>query len=559
MTHIMSHLYQTSLRGLDVLRNPLLNKGSAFTQEERNLLGLNGLLACHISTLEEQIKRVYLNFSRKKTHLGKYLYLLGLMNRNEILFYQFVIKYISEMLPIIYTPTVGDASVQYSMLYMHQRGLFCSYLLRDRMEEMIANIPQRDVEVIVVTDGERILGLGDQGIGGIAISIGKLALYTIFAGIHPEKTLPVLLDVGTNNPQHLQNELYLGWRHQRIVGAEYDVFIEQFVQALQRRYPRALLQWEDFGKGNAARILERYRTQVLSFNDDIQGTGAVALAALFSAIKVNHSCLIDQKIVILGGGSAGIGIAKMIYQGMREEGLTHKDALERIFIVDVRGLLHTHSEQVDVNQQPFLYPIEALKHWKVDLQGMISLHDVIIHAHPTVLIGVSGQGGAFTKEIISSMAKQSSRPIVLPLSNPTSKSECTPNELIEWTQGKAILATGSPFSPVEYQGKQIAVSQCNNVYIFPGIGLGALAAEAKQITDGMFLKAAKILADFSPALKNAQAPLLPLIEQVREVSREIAMGVAKRAIEEGVARVSLEELERRIDALRWDPSYPRFV
>jgi len=548
-----------SLKGADLLHNPLWNKGSAFTQEERDVLKLNGLLPSHISTLEEQFKRVHAAFVRKKTPLGKYAYLLDLLSRNEHLFYQYVLKYPVETLPFIYTPTVGEASVQYSTMFSNQRGLYLSYPLQDKMEEMIYNHACDDVQVIVATDGERILGLGDQGLGGMAISIGKLSLYTVFGGIHPAKTLPVILDVGTNNPQHLQNELYLGWRHRRLQGAEYDAFIERFIQAIRKRYPKALLQWEDFGKNNAARILEKYRHSILSFNDDIQGTGAATLAALLAAIKVSKSRLENQRVVIVGGGSAGVGIARMVLSAMVREGLSTDEALRRIFIVDSHGLLHSGFQHADENQRPLLHPQDALQGWRVQNPQAISLMEVVAHAHPTALIGVCGQGGIFTKELIQEMAQHTERPIVLPLSNPTSKAECTPSELIEWTHENAIIATGSPFDPVEYLGRTISIAQCNNVYIFPGLGLGALAATAREITDSMFHEAAHILANYSPALQNPQAALFPPLSEVRAVTREIAIGVAHCALKEGVGTTPEHEIEERVDAIMWTPRYPKIV
>lgn len=546
-------------RGIRILQNPLWNKGTAFTQEERDALGLNGLLPQQISTLQEQIKRVYAGFVRKKTPLGKYTYLLELLNHNEHLFFQFVAQNPSETLPYIYTPTVGEASIQYSMIFTHPRGLYLSFPQQDKMEEMLGNYPSDEVQIVVATDGERILGLGDQGIGGIAISIGKLALYTIFAGIPPAKTLPVILDVGTNNPQHLQNELYLGWRHRRQSGAEYDAFIDKFVEAVKKRYPKALIQWEDFGKANASRVLEKYRKSTLSFNDDIQGTGAATLAALLAAIKVSKERLDNQRVVIVGGGSAGIGIAKMIQSAMMQEGLSKEDALRRIFIVDAHGLLHTGFQHADENQKQLLHPQEALAGWKVENPQAVTLMELVAHAHPTVLIGVCGQAGIFTKEVIQEMAKHVKRPIVFPLSNPTSKAECTPSEVIEWTKEAAIIATGSPFDPVEYLGRKIAIAQCNNVYIFPGLGLGALAAEASEVTDSMFLVAANILANYSPAIDDPEAALFPPLEKVPAVSRQIAIGVAKRALLDRVGKTPEHEIEAKVDSLIWTPRYPKIV
>lgn len=545
-------------KGQEILNTSLLNKGTAFTQEERNELGLNGLLPPQISSIEQQIKRSYLNLTQKRTPLEKYEALVGLLSRNELLFYQFVARYPAEILPIIYTPTVGDAAMQYSRSYFHQRGLYLSYLLKDRLDEVLANYPQSEVDVIVVTDGERILGLGDQGIGGMTIPIGKLSLYTLFGGIHPARTLPIILDVGTNNQSLLQDELYLGWHHTRLSGSEYDDFVDRFVKAIHKRYPKVLLQWEDFGKDNARKLLDRYRDQLLSFNDDIQGTAAVTVGALLAAIKVTKQKLTDQRIAILGGGSAGTGIADTIVAALMAEGLSKEEACRRIYLIDIDGLLHFSSKQVYEAQSPYVQPQSALKNWKVNAEH-ITLFDVVANAHPTILIGVCAHGGAFTKEIIEEMARHTPQPIIFPLSNPTSKSECTAEEAIQWTQGKAILATGSPFPPFVFQGKTHKIGQCNNVYIFPGVGLGALAAQATKITDGMFLEAARILATFSPAIKDPNASLFPTIEQVRAVSRQIALAVAKKACEEKVAQCSLSEIEKGIEAHVWDPHYPKYV
>lgn len=547
---------KTQLRGYQLLQNPLFNKGTAFTKKERDELGLNGLLPPHISTIDEQLYRCRLSFQRKKTPLGKYLFLLELLHRNELLFYQFVSKNPAEMLPFIYTPTVGEASTHYSMIFSQERGLYLSYPLKDQMEKIFEEFPMDDIEVIVATDGERILGLGDQGLGGMAISVGKLALYSTFAGIHPAKTLPVILDVGTNNQEHLENDLYLGWRHSRLTGQEYDEMIEEFVRVVKKRYPNALLQWEDFGKNNAPRVLEKYRKKTLSFNDDIQGTGAVTVAALLSAIQVIQSEISHQRFVIVGGGSAGTGIASMLIQAMEQEGLSGEDALRRVFLLDSKGLLHTGSIRASESQRPFLHPKEALEGWVLDESEKISLKDVVRNAKPTALVGVCGQSGIFDKELIQEMARHVDRPIILPLSNPTSKAECIPSQAIEWTHGKAILATGSPFAPVEYLGRSITIGQCNNVYIFPAIGLGSLAVKAKEITEAMFLTAARILANHAPALQEKDASLFPPLDQVRSVCREIARGVARQAIQDKVAQVTEQELEERIDQLMWDPVYP---
>lgn len=545
-------------KGPQILNTSLFNKGTAFTLEERGQLGLTGLLPPKVSTPEEQIQRSYQNFSMNRTPLEKYGSLVGLLSRNELLFYQFASRHISEILPIIYTPTVGDAAVNYSRIYFHQRGLYLSYPLKDQLDQALANYPHDDVEVIVVTDGERILGLGDQGIGGMTIPIGKLSLYTIFAGIHPAKTLPIILDVGTNNQELLKDELYLGWNHPRLTGAAYDDFVDRFVRAVKKRYPKVLLQWEDFGKDNARKLLHRYRDKILSFNDDIQGTAAVTVGALIAAVTVTKQKLSQQRVAILGGGSAGTGIAEMIVAAMVAEGLTHEQALSRIYLIDIDGLIHFSSKNIYESQRPYAQTQAALMNWKVNSET-ISLLDVVANGHPTILIGVCAQGGAFTKQVIEEMARHTERPIIFPLSNPTTKAECAPEEAIRWTRGKAIIATGSPFHPVEYQGRTYRFGQCNNVYIFPGIGLGALAAQATQVTDGMFLEAAQTLAAFSPAHKDATAPLFPPVEEVRKISRKIALAVAKKACEEKVAKAPLADIEKRIDALVWNPRYPKYV
>lgn len=547
---------QSKKRGDQILNVPLLNKGTAFNQEERDRFGLNGLLPPEISSVEIQIKRNYYNFSQKRTPLEKYEALMGLMSRNEILFYQLIARYPEEVLPIIYTPTVGDAAIQYSRIYFHQRGLYLSYPLRNRLEEAISNHPVDEVDVVVVTDGERILGLGDLGIGGMTIPIGKLSLYTLFAGIHPARTLPIILDVGTNNAELLNDELYLGWRKKRIRGAEYDAFVDEFVRALKKRYPKILLQWEDFGKDNARRLLDHYRDKILSFNDDIQGTASVALAGLLVASQVAGRKFKDERVVIVGAGSAGTGIADTVVAAMVDEGLDLKEARERIYLIDVNGLIYFGTNNMTEAQKPYAQPQSKIKDWKTQA-GSISLLDVISNAKPTVLVGVCAQGGAFTQKVVEEMYRHVKKPIIFPLSNPTIKAECTPEEALKWTEGNAIIATGSPFDPVTYNGKTHHITQCNNVYIFPGMGLGVLAAKASKVTDGMFLSAARTLAKNGPALKDSCASLFPSIPDAREIAKKIALAVAKKACEEGVASCPVQDLEKEIAARVWDPRYPQ--
>lgn len=536
-----------------ILNTPLLNKGTAFTNEERDRFGLHGFLPPHIETVEQQIRRTYENFERQPASLEKYIFLMNLLNHNEILFYQFVNRHVSEMLPYIYTPTVGDGAIFHSNIFAERRGLYLSYPLAHKMDEILANYPHDDVQVIVVTDGERILGLGDQGLGGMTIPIGKLILYTLFGGIHPAKTLPIMLDVGTNNEERLKNELYLGWRNPRLTGEEYNSFIDQFVKAIKKRFPNVLLQWEDFGKNNATRILEKYQHENLSFNDDIQGTASVTLGAMLAAVRSAKENLCDQRFVILGGGSAGSGIANLLVLAMEREGLNSQQARSKIYILDSQGLVHSGSQRIS----PLLkdYVRTDVKNWKLNDPEKIDLFDTVKNARPTVLIGVSGQGAVFTKEIIQEMAKHTKNPIIFPLSNPTSKTEAIPKDLIEWTNGNAIVATGSPFAPVTFGDNTYKIGQCNNVYIFPGVGAGSVAVKARAINEAMFLEASEIFAAFSPRINDPSASLFPDFSDIRKICREIAIGIGKKAIKEGLSNMSENEVEKRVDQLMWTPHY----
>ncbi len=425
-----------------ILSDPLLNKGTAFTQEERDHLKLNGLIPYHVSTLEEQVQRRYQNFKAQTTDLTRHLFLSALHNRNEVLFYKLVSEHITEMLPYIYTPTVGDVSLHYSYLYTEPRGIYLSYPQKNKIEEIINTISRDEIDVIVVTDGERILGLGDLGTGGMAIPVGKLTLYTLFGGIHPGRTLPMMLDVGTNNPTLLNDPLYIGWREKRISGKEYDAFVDRFVKAIKKKFPKVLLQWEDFGRDHARPLLEKYRHQICSFNDDIQGTASVALASLLTAIKMNHADLHQQRIVIFGGGSAGIGIANHFLGAMISAGITKEKALQEIYILDINGLVHLGLPDIPSHQKLFARSKSEIAKWKVSNKSLITLLDVVKEVRPTVLIGVSAQPGVFNEEVITTMARFVERPIIFPLSNPTSKCEAHPADLLQWTKGKAIIATG---------------------------------------------------------------------------------------------------------------------
>ncbi|MES0885234.1 NAD-dependent malic enzyme [Roseibium sp. SCP14] len=543
----------TSPANLRYLTNPLLNKGTAFSLHEREKLGLLGLLPPHVETLEDQIDRAYAAFSREETPLDKHIYLRGLQDTNEVLFYALLAKHLPEMMPIIYTPVVGDACKQFSEIYDHPRGLIIPYPERDCIDDMLENAIQPSVEAIVVTDGERILGLGDQGAGGMGIPIGKLSLYTAAGGINPAVTLPVLLDAGTNNEERLNDPLYIGWRHERITGDDYFEFVDLFVQAVKRKWPNVLLQFEDFAQQHAAPLLERYRDQLCTFNDDIQGTAAVTAATLLAASNVTGVPLKDATIAFLGAGSAGVGIAEQLVRLKVRQGLPEPQAREQIYMVDRNGLLTDAMMDLLPFQSPLVQSADKVKDWAED---EISLLDVINQAKPNILIGVSGQPGLFSEPVIRAMAANSQHPIVLPLSNPTSRVEATPEDIIHWSEGRSLVATGSPFDPVAYEGNTHHIAQCNNSYIFPGMGLGVLAAGARRVTDGMFMAAAEALAALSPALDQRTASLLPDVGDIREVSKAVAFAAGKQAQLDGVAPVADEEaLKAAIDAKFWTPHY----
>jgi malate dehydrogenase (oxaloacetate-decarboxylating) len=508
-----------------------------------------------VSTIEEQLQRVYENYLRKKSDIERYIFLCALQDRNETLFYRFLQDHVTEMMPIIYTPTVGQGCRQYSHVFRRPRGLYISYPYREQIGSLLNNAPAKDAEVIVVTDGERILGLGDLGVGGMGIPVGKLALYTLCAGIHPAKTLPILLDVGSDNQELLNDPLYLGWRHERVRGKDYDDFIDAFVTAVKRKFPRVLLQWEDFSKHNAPRLLERYRDELCTFNDDIQGTGAVTVAGLLAATKVMRTKLGEQHIVILGAGSAAIGISDQIVAAMMAEGSAELEARLKLWLVDSQGLVTTTRTNMEPFKQKYAQPAERTLHWNSKDGSRLTLADAVRNVKPTILIGTSAQSGAFTEEIVREMAAHAMRPVIFPLSNPTSKSEATPADLVDWTEGRAIIATGSPFTPVNYKGRVIRFGQCNNSFIFPGVGLGVIASGARRVTDAMFVAAARVLSDFAPVLQDPEAPLYPPLEQVREVSFKVAVAVAHEAQRAGLAEVDLENLEQLVSTKMWKPDY----
>ncbi len=552
---IGAEVLDVPFRGQLLLERALWNKGTAFTYEERRTLGLMGLLPPREETLDEQAARAFEAYGMKPTDLERHIYLRQLQDSNETLFYRLLLDHLAEMMPIVYTPTVGLACEKFSHIYRRPRGLFLAYPEREHIDEILENAASPQVEVIVVTDGERILGLGDQGAGGMGIPIGKLSLYTACGGINPATTLPIVLDVGTNNRERLDDPLYVGWRHERIAGEEYDAFIDAFVQAVKKKFPKVLLQWEDFAQAHAGPILERYRDQLCTFNDDIQGTAAVTTGTLLAAVAATGRKLRDQRVAIFGAGSAGCGIGEQLVAAMVEEGLTEREARDRFFLIDRPGLLHDGLAGLRPFQQKFVQPKERVIGWRAGAEA-IGLIDVVRHARPTILLGVSGQPGTFTEAVVRAMAEHVDRPIIFPLSNPTSRAEATPVDLISWTSGRALVATGSPFDDVSYGGRRVPIVQCNNSYIFPGLGLGILAAGARRVSDGMFMAAARALADCSPARHDPVAPLLPPLAESRRVSRAIALAVAVVAQRDGLAAAcEPAELQRLVDAKTWQPRY----
>ncbi len=542
--------------GMDLLDRPRLNKSTAFTEEERKKFGLYGLLPPQVESLDEQAVRAYEAYKRKDDDLERHIYLRALQDTNEVLFYRLLLDHIEEMTPMVYTPVVALACQQFSHIYRRPRGLFISYPLRDSIPQLLRNRPNPDVDVIVVTDGERILGIGDQGAGGMGIPIGKLSLYTLIGGIRPERTLPIVLDVGTNNSERIKDPEYFGWRHERVTGQAYFDFVDQFVTAVKQEFPTTCLQWEDFATPHARPILERYHDQLLTFNDDIQGTAAVALGAILGAVKVSGKNLKDQQIVFLGAGSAGIGVADGLRAAIVGDGLSEQEARSHFWFVDKDGLLHSGRKDLSPEQRVYAQPQERVSGWPATANGHIGLADVIGKIEATILIGLSTVGGAFTEAIVREMARKVQRPIIFPISNPTIKSEAKAEDLIRWTDARALIATGSPFAPVSYNGRTIPIAQCNNIYIFPAIGLGVVASGARRVTDPMILAAARALAENSPALHDASASLLPALTDLRKVAVEIATAVGLEAQKAGVAPKTTEEkLRQRVVETQWTPAY----
>jgi malate dehydrogenase (oxaloacetate-decarboxylating) len=547
------------LWGMDLLDTPIWNKGTAFNDDERTVFGLHGLLPPRVESLEEQVARAYEAFGLKGTDLERHIYLRQLQDANETLFYRLMLDHIEEMMPIVYTPTVGLACQQFSRIYRRPRGLFVSYPLRDSIAKILRSRPNPEVDVIVVTDGERILGLGDQGVGGLGIPIGKLSLYSLIGGIHPSRTLPIVLDAGTNNLPKLKDPEYLGWRHERVSGPEYFDFVDRFVQAVKTELPKTCLQWEDFATRNARPLLVRYQNELLTFNDDIQGTAAVVLGAIVGASTVAGKGIKEHKVVFVGAGSAAIGVADYLRAAMVEEGLSEKEAYARFWVIDKDGLLHRDRQDLSDEQKVYARSPEEISNWPHNQQGQIGLPEVINQIDATVLIGLSTVKGAFSEAIVRAMAKKTDRPIIFPLSNPTSHSEAEPADLTAWTEGRALVATGSPFAPVTYNGKTTEIAQCNNVFIFPAVGLGVVGSGARRVTDKMLLAAAKALGNHSPALKDPTGSLLPRVKAIRDVALDIAYAVGAKAQEEGLAPASeLEALRKKRVEKQWFPEYVEY-
>ncbi len=550
--------YKTKARGLAVLTTPSLNKGTAFTAEERKDLGLTGLLPPVISTLSAQVKAAFAQYQRLPDALSKNIYLTGLHDRNEVLFYRLLSGHLREMIPIVNDLTVGMAMQQYHHECRRPRGLYLSIDHLDGIEAAFANLGagREDIDLILATDAEQILGLGDWGVGGIEISIGKLAIYTAAGGIDPTRVIPVMLDVGTNRESLLKDPMYIGNRHPRVRGKRYDAFIDAYVAAATKLFPNALLQWEDFAPGNGRRILEKYRDRICTFNDDMQGTGAITLAAVVSAVRVVGSPLRNQRVVIFGAGTAGLGIADQIRDAMEREGLSREDAAERLWLVDTEGLLTDDmGERLREYQAPYARSGDEVKRWKRSGPGgVIDLAEVVRQVRPTMLIGTSAAPGVFTEAIVREMAKHCERPIIFPLSNPAAMAEATPADLIVWTEGRALIATGSPFQPVTYRGVTYVIGQVNNAMLYPGLCLGAIVSRARAISSNMFAAAANAVSSLV-AVRLPGASLLPHVDDLRIVSLTVAVAVAEAAVQDGVAGVTFKDIVQQVGDAMWEPAY----
>ncbi|MBF0297617.1 MAG: NAD-dependent malic enzyme [Oligoflexia bacterium] len=543
-------------KGQAVLTNAIINKGSAFTKKEREELDLQGLLPPAVSSMKIQLERTYENYQANANNLQKYIYLTALQDRNETLFYRLLFEHIEEMMPIVYTPVVGEACCKFSHIYRKPKGLYINYNDKDQIEKILYNSNITNPSIIVVTDGERILGLGDQGTGGMGISIGKLCLYTLCAGVAPSGTLPIMLDVGTDNEERLADPLYMGLRHKRIRGEAYQEFIDKFVAAIQKIYPNVVLQWEDFLKENALKQLARFRDKLCTFNDDIQGTAGVVVSGFYGALRITGKAMKDQRVLIAGAGASAQGISDLIVSALMEEGLTKEEAIKRIWTTDSKGLVTKDRPKLEEFKATYARAVDEISNYKCSNHSKITLEEVILNAKPTILIGTSGTPGNFSKEVVTAMTKVNERPIIFPLSNPTSKAECTPEDAIVWSEGKAIVATGSPFDPVLFNGKKYRIGQCNNAFIFPGVGLGIIVAGATRVTDGMFLEAAKALASQVTEQDISVNAVFPELKRIRECSKFVACATIRRAVKDGFADSEiLENMEKAVENAMWFPSY----
>lgn len=558
--HTGEKFIETSIAGRHLLTTPQLNKGTAFTQEERQVFDLQGTLPYRVETLDEQVKRAYLQFSAYTTRLQQNIYLMNLSEKNQILFYKLVSHHLAEMLPVIYTPIVGSAVQHYSREFRQPRGLYITYADQHQIDKILQNRSNPDINLIVVTDGEGVLGIGDQGVGGMDIPIAKLMVYSLCGGIDPKRTIPICLDVGTNNQELINDPLYLGCRTPRISGDKYDSFIHTFVERIQAHFPNAFLHWEDFGRGNARRILDQFQNKLCTFNDDIQGTGAVTLSALLAACDVTGIDLLHHRIVVFGAGSAGTGISEQIHDALMRKGLTQEEAYKRFWLIDKQGLILDTDPDLTQSQQPYARSFNEIKDWAIFDKQNPSLTETVKQVNPTILIGCSAQPGSFTQEIVEFMASHCERPIIFPLSNPDEKCEAKPADILLWSEGRALIATGTAFPEVEYQNRMLPIAQCNNALVFPGIGLGLLAVQATRLSKDMIWAASQALSEFSPSNKDSFLPLLPSLNDAQIVAKHIAVKVAEVAIESGFAqRNQNKPLDKLIDTLFWEPRYLPFV
>ncbi|GGI80552.1 NAD-dependent malic enzyme [Legionella impletisoli] len=550
---------ETSICGKQLLTTPQLNKGTAFTREERREFGLLGKLPNRVETLDEQIKRAYLQFSGYSSRMQQHIYLNNLHDKNQILFYKLLSQHLGEMLPVIYTPIVGTAVKSFSREYRQPRGLYIAHSDENLIDEILENRSNPDIDLIVVTDGEGVLGIGDQGVGGMDIPVAKLMVYSLCGGVDPTRTLPIFLDVGTNNQELLNDPMYLGSRHPRISGSQYDTFVKKFVHSVIKHFPNAFLHWEDLGRGNARRILDQFQDELCTFNDDIQGTGAVTLSALLAGCDITGVQLENQRIVVYGAGSAGTGISEQMVDAMMRCGLSREEAHRRFWLIDRQGLLLKDDPDLTSSQTPFARTMEEISNWDIRDKKQVSLTDTVRHVKPTVLIGCSAQPGAFSQSIIEIMCEHIERPIIFPLSNPDDRCEAQPDDILAWSNGKALIATGTAFPAIEYENRLVQIAQCNNALVFPGIGLGILAVRASRLSKGMIWAAAQALNELSPSKKDSFLPLLPSLDKAQVVAKHIAVAVARTAIESGLAQINQDkDIEALIHEMFWEPRYLPF-